>query len=106
MWIEDQQHPERHDWFVRWGSPYAKSEDDYAIVTRVQDETTGNMILFLGGLGLHGTEAAGEFVTNRRYLEMLDRQILNPNRNVQVVLKSPVINGAIGPPQVLAIHYW
>jgi hypothetical protein len=106
MWIEDTQHPERHDWKVIWGEAYNNSTDDYAIVSRVQDPTTGKVMIEIGGLGLHGTEAAGEFVTSPAYLNLLSRKIGNAQGNVQIVLKTSVINGETGSPAVLAVYYW
>ncbi len=75
MWIEDNQHPERRNWKVEWGEAYANSADDYAVVSRFQNPTTGRVMVEIGGLGLHGTQTAGEFVTNRTYLNTLSREI-------------------------------
>lgn len=106
MWIEDSQHPERRDWKVQWGEAYANSADDYAVVSRLQDPTTGRVTIEIGGLGLHGTQTAGEFVTNPTSLNTLSRELRNPQRNVQIVLRTPVINGEAGLPQVVAVYYW
>jgi hypothetical protein len=106
MWIEDSQHPERHDWKVLWGEAYVNSDVDYAVVSRVQDSTTGRVMIEIGGLGLHGTQTAGEFITNPAYLSLLSHDISNVQENVQIVLKTTVINGETGPPQVLAVYYW
>jgi hypothetical protein len=106
MWIEDTQHPERHDWKVQWGEAYVNSVSDYAVVSRVQDPTTGEIMIEIGGLGLHGTQVATEFITDPTYLNILSREIKNPHKNVQVVLKTTVIHGESGPPQVLTVYYW
>jgi hypothetical protein len=106
MWIEDAEHPERTDWGVPWGQAYSDSYDNYALITRSKDALSGQYTVEIGGLGLHGDQAAGEFVTNPLEMNALSNDLRDPNRNVQIVLKVEVVNGAAGPPQILAIHYW
>jgi len=106
MWIEDSQHPERTDWSVPWGEAYFDSYDNYALITRSKDPLSGQFTVEIGGLGLHGAQAAGEFVTNPSAMNGLSSDLRDPNKSVQIVLKVTVINGAAGPPQILAIHYW
>jgi hypothetical protein len=106
MWIEDSQHPERKDWSAPWGIAYSETHDDYALVTRTRDGLSGQISVEIGGLGLHASQAAGEFVTNPVYMNSLSRSLRDPNRNVQIVLKIYVIRGEAGPPQVVAENYW
>lgn len=106
MWIEDSQHPERKDWSAPWGIAYSESHDDYAIVTRCVNPLSGQVAIVVGGLGLHASQAAGEFVTNPVYMNTLSGDLSDQNRNMQVVLKINVINGEAGPPQVVASYYW
>lgn len=106
MWIEDSQHPERKDWSAPWGVAYSESHDDYALVTRSKNPLSGQVSIEIGGLGLHASQAAGEFVTNPNFLNSLSSSLRDPNRNVQIVLKINVIKGEAGPPQVVADHYW
>lgn len=106
MWIEDSQHPERRDWNYPWGEPYSSSRDDYALITRIRNPLSGQISVEIGGLGLHASHAAGEFVTNPAYMNNLSRSLRDPNRNVQIVLKINVIKGEAGPPQVVAENYW
>ena len=52
--------------------------------------------------------AAGEFLTDTRYLDAL-RRVAPPRwegRNLQVVLAASVIKGNSGPPRVVATHFW
>jgi hypothetical protein len=106
MWIEDSQHPERKDWSYAWGVAYSDSQDDYAIVTRSRDTPSGQISIEIGGLGLHASQVASEFVTNPTYMNSLSSSLRDPNRNVQIVLRVNVIKGEPGPPQVVAIYYW
>jgi hypothetical protein len=106
MWIEDAEHPERTDWSVPWGQAYSDSYDNYALITRSKDPLSGQYTVEIGGLGLHGDQAAGEFVTNPVEMNELSGDLGDPNRNVQIVLKVEVVNGAAGPPRIIAIQYW
>ena len=106
MWIEDSQHPERTDWSAPWGVAYSESYDDYALVTRCVNPLSGQVSIEMGGLGLHASQAAGEFVTNPAYMDSLSRSLSDQNRNVQIVLKINVIKGEAGPPQIVATYYW
>lgn len=60
------------------------------------------------GLGPFGTEAAGAFVTTPHYLEQIDKQLPRgwENRNVELVLKTEVIDGKAGPPVLVAATEW
>jgi hypothetical protein len=106
MWIEDAQHPERRNWSAPWGVPYTESNDDYSLVTRTRNPLSGQVTVVLGGLGMHASQAAGEFATNPASLNALSSSLRDPNRNVQIVLKINVVKGEAGPPQIVAEYYW
>lgn len=84
------------------------SADDYALVARFRDVTTGSMVVVLAGLGRNGSEAAAEFATNPHYLAWLHDQIGNDlhKKNLEIVLKTRVIDGKTGAPSVVALHRW
>lgn len=106
MWIEDGDHLEQRQMKVLWGVPYSNSYNEYALITRCHDPLTGQPVILIGGLGLHGTQAAGEFVSSHDNLARLSPGLRDSNLNVQIVLRIAVVNGAVAPPQVEAIHYW
>jgi hypothetical protein len=93
---------------------WANSEDastlteDYALVSRFFDPTTGRVILVAAGLHRHGTVAAGEFLTDPAALSELAR--LAPHglekQNLQVVLEAKIIGNNPGKPRILATHFW
>jgi hypothetical protein len=55
-----------------------------------------------------GTQAAGEFVTNPAYFAEAIKNAPRDwrQRNMQVVLSAKVMSGTVGPPSVLAVHFW
>jgi len=105
-WIEDLQNPNKRDWKGSGKMLYADSSTDFAIITRVLDRDTGNWILAAGGLGMHGTEAAGDLLTDPKLSRSLPDAIRSGDQNFQIVLKPTVIAGHTGAPQILAIHTW
>jgi hypothetical protein len=96
---------------VRWerdpSLPYS-SADDYALVARFHDTTTGSWVVVLAGVGRNGSEAAAEFATSPHYMQMLRDQAGSDfaNRNVEAVLKVSVVDGKTGAPSLLAVHVW
>jgi hypothetical protein len=99
--VFDTFHPE-----IRWTVPRGVvTGDDYAMVGMVASPATGGTVVFLSGLGSHGTAAAAEFLTESRYRDALNR-ILGRSANVQIILKAPVIRGVIGSPEVVASYTW
>jgi hypothetical protein len=84
------------------------SADDYALVARYRDNTTDSWVVVLAGIGRNGTEAAAEFASSPRYMELLRDQVGKDFkiRNVEAVLKVSVIDGKTGAPSILAVHAW
>ena len=106
--IRDRQNPSSQSWVHDPGIPYSTVIQDYAVVSRFLNPLTEKMVVVVGGMGRDATIAAGEFVTDPRYLEMLaSRAPRNWERkNLQVVLATDVVNGNTGPPRILATHFW
>jgi hypothetical protein len=106
--IRDHKNPARVLWRGDFQRPYSQVREDYAIVSRYMDPRTERMAVIVAGMGKDGTAAAGEFVTDPRYLETL-ASAAPPNwgnKNLQVVLATEVINGNAGPPRVLTTYFW
>ena len=106
--VQDTKNLQNTDWSVDFLKPYASVSTDYAIVARYRDPTTEGPVMVVAGLGPFGTEAAGAFVATPQYLEQLARQ-LPPgweNKNIEMVLKTQVIDGKAGPPVLIAETAW
>ena len=81
---------------------------DYAIVSRLLDSKTGQVLIAAAGIGANGTQAAGEFISNR---DELERAFKNappdwPKKNVQVLLETTVTDSVAGPPRLVASVSW
>jgi hypothetical protein len=107
MRIKDRQNPSAN-WSVDMGMQSNSLTADYGLVSRVYDPTTQRTVVVAAGIGVFGTQAAGEFLTDPQYMDQLARQ--SPagweHKSVQIVITTQVINGHSGPPRVLAVHYW
>jgi len=102
--IIDQMRPDAH-WSRDKTLPYS-SADDYALVARFRDATTGSWVVVLAGLGRNGTEAAAQFATSPHYMQMLRDDVGRDfsNLNIEALLKVNVIGGKTGAPSILAVH--
>jgi hypothetical protein len=105
-WIEDQQNPSSRRWSVVTGGEAMKQ--DFALVTRVIDPATDRIMVMVGGLWGFGTLAAGEFLSDPKYMAAFSQQAPAGwhKKNLQIVLSTEVIKGNSGPPKVLAFYAW
>jgi hypothetical protein len=108
MRIRDRKNPAQTQWTVDGRIPYSRLTEDYAIVSRVVDPLTERVVVTVAGMTKDGTIAAGEFVTEERYLAQLPARAPSgwERSNVQVVLGTELVNGVPGPPRILAASVW
>jgi hypothetical protein len=107
--LRDKQHPEQVLWrSVPPSEPYSKQTVDCAIIARFVDKDTEQTVLLLAGYAGEGTAAAGEFVTEPKYLALLAASAPSnwSGENIQIAIATDVINGSGGPPRILAAHFW
>ena len=106
-WIEDSKSPDRKNYFVNFGMPYSKLTQDYAIVARLANPTTGQMTVIAAGIGENGTIAAAEFLTDPSYIGVLANQAPKSwaSKNIEAVIATQVIDGKSGPPRVVAVEF-
>ena len=107
-WISDQQNPGFKDWLVDNSQPYAQVPRDYAIISRVQDPTTGRLLVTAAGLTKFGTAAAGEFLSDPQYIQgVVKRAPVDWDRkNMQIVIATKLVGESSGPPEIIATHFW
>ncbi|HEV2578922.1 MAG TPA: hypothetical protein VGU25_17080 [Acidobacteriaceae bacterium] len=112
IYIRDARRPSARDW--SWptdertrdqGSLGGPALQDYALISRIWDSKTGNVVVVIGGLYTYGTEAAGEALTSRSMMDAISRSapLNNSHQNIQIVLSTTVTDGTPGPPRVLAV---
>ncbi len=106
--ILDRQKGSQPIWRVDPKAPYSARQEDYAIISRFTDPRLEQPVLTIAGIGRDGTTAASEFVTHSKYLEILAKAAPADwqRKNLQVVIATEVIKGNVGPPRVVATHFW
>lgn len=85
-----------------------RTNEDYAIVTRVFHPDTQAMLVEVAGITQYGTEAGADLVTNRASLAeaLHDAPAGWQNKNLQLVLHVKVISGRPASPRVVKTHFW
>jgi hypothetical protein len=105
--IIDKQDPNRV-----WGSAntsvIGKTSEDFAIISRVFQSETGEILITAAGIFQYGTRAAGELLANAIFWEEFARQAPEgwQKKNLQIVFSVKVIDNTPGPPTLLATHFW
>ena len=94
-------------WKTRLGNR-GETIEDFAIVGRLLDSKTGQFTVTTAGIGPNGTQAAGEFVANPKYLEAALRNAPAnwQSKNLEIVLQTTVTDSVAGPPYAVAAYYW
>jgi hypothetical protein len=108
FWIEDRQNPARRNRIVDYSKPYLDLGEDYAVISRGLEPTTGRMAVMIGGLTGYGTMAAAEFLSNPSLMEAAIQQAPRDwrRKNIQFVIATKVIDGGSGPPRVVDRYFW
>jgi hypothetical protein len=106
--VRDRAHPDRTDWKLLNSWPYWRISADYAIVSRVFNRHTDRMVVVAAGITHFGTAGAGEFLTRPEYFADAVARLPHDwqTRNVQIVLRIPVLQETSGHPEVLAVEVW
>lgn len=104
-WIVDTKENKPTPWSLDTKSHITAVTRDYALVARVHDEDTGQIEMIIAGIGMSGTAAAGEFMTNPAMVEELRRKVGPRFRDgdFEAVLSTDVVNGLAGSAKILAV---
>lgn len=103
--IQDRTNPSR-----RWDESSASPGGgvDYALISRLFDSRTGDVLICAAGLGHGGTQVAGEFLTSAHYMDAAFHSAPRDwkRRNVQVLLKTELVGGNPGPAKIIDTWVW
>jgi len=104
--IGDAMSPSKRQWVEGPGS--IPAPEDYGLISRVLDPTTGHIVITAAGIMQFGTQAAGECIVDDGCLAQAEK--LAPGdwskANVQMVIETTVIGGTPGKARVLAARLW
>jgi hypothetical protein len=95
-------------WKAEGETPDGYATLDYALVTRVFESRTGQILIIASGITTFGTQAATDFLLDPKLFSQLSKS-MPPDwaaRNFQVLLSARVIGATPGPPQVVTAYFW
>ena len=94
-------------WFVPQKDDGNPSED-YVLVCRLKNSSTGGLLVVVAGVKQFGTEAAGRLVSDPDELAVVARGLKAgwENKNLQIVLRVRVIGNTPAQPEVAASYVW
>src|SRR5215469_626020 len=108
--IQDRQKTSARKWRNENGLdiPLTSLSEDYALISRVVDPTTGQLVVTAAGIMAYGTRAAGEFLTDTAYMEQAVKFAPGDwtHKNIQIVLSTRIVGENNGPPRVEAAYVW
>ncbi len=89
-------------------TPDGHTPEDYAIVSRIFNSKTGELLIGVAGIYQYGTRAAGEFLTSPNSMaELVARAPQDwEKRSLQVLLHTAVVGEIPGPPTVVDVSFW
>ena len=95
----------------QWSVPATNdgsAEEDYVLVCRLRNPSTGGFVVVVAGLKQFGTEAGGRLVSDPDQLALLLRDLPAgwESKNLQVVSHVRVIGNTPAQPEVAAWHQW
>lgn len=88
--------------------PDGRTTEDYAVVSRIFDSKSGELLITAAGVTQYGTRAAGEFLTSAPLMRALAANAPRdwPKKNLQVLLSTKIVNETPGPPKIVKTHFW
>jgi len=105
LWIEDRNTPGK-----RWLNKLDQKGhviQDFGVATRLLDSKTGQLVITVAGITGPGTDAAAQLISDPQYLgPALKLAPADGKKNMQFVVKTEVVEGVAGRPQVVASYFW
>jgi len=105
--IVDRRHPGPM-WSFDFAKPVTVNSKDYAIVARLHSDLTEGPVAVIAGLGASATESAGEFLSSPEYLQQINSVAPADwrNKNLELVLEVPIVDGQASHAHIVASEFW
>ena len=113
IYIRDAEDPGDRSWSQVTGNTIEQqqtlrggpAQHDYALISRVRNPQTGQVVVIIGGLYAYGTQAAGEFITDPDLMRSIAPALsrTSKNQNLQIVLETTITDETPGVPKVLKL---
>ena len=107
-WISDREHPGSKFGYIDSRNIDLDIKEDYAIVVRMVDTRTKEIVVIAAGITPYGTQSAGEFATDPAMIAELARRAPPDwsHKNMEILIKTDLIDGETGAPQIVASTFW
>lgn len=107
-WIKDTTNPSNQNWRIEESSSAGNPSKEYALVTRAIAESTGQWWVGIAGLTGAGTVAAQQMLVDRKAMDALVQKLPKgwENKNLQIVLEIPMVDGSPGAAKVIGSYCW
>jgi hypothetical protein len=85
-----------------------KVTEDYALISRVFEQRSGQPVVSVAGITDFGTAAAAEFISDESLLAsaFTDAPKQWERKNLQLIIRTEVVGHTAGKPQYVARHIW
>lgn len=105
-WVVDTKTGRPSEWSLDLKAPITSVTRDYAIIARIHAEDTGQPQVIVAGIGMSGTAAAGELLTNPAQMEALRLRVGDAfdKCDFEAVISTDVVNGLAGTPKILTVE--
>jgi hypothetical protein len=107
LWIEDRDAPGKR-WLNKLDDR-GQVIEDFGVATRLLDSKTGQLVITVAGITGPGTDAAAQLISDPQYLGPALKSApgdWKKKKNLQFVVKTEVVEGVAGRPQVVASYFW
>lgn len=104
-YIRDANAPDNRQWHIHLQDKMTVVNRDYALIARIHSDSLERVVVVAAGIGMSGTAAAGEFLSDPAEVKELERRIgyRNRNRDFEAVLETDVDNGIAGAARIVAL---
>jgi hypothetical protein len=91
-----------------WYTKHGPTGEDYGLVTRLVDSSTGQFVVLVAGVEASGSDAAADLVIHPDALEKLLRDAPKDwsQRNVQILVSTTVKDSVAGPARIIDVYVW
>lgn len=106
LWIEDRNTPGKR--LLNQLDQKGQVIEDFGVATRLLDAKTGQLVITVAGITAPGTDAAAQLISDPVYLAPALKSAPADwkKKNLQFVVKTEVVEGVAGRPQVIASYFW
>lgn len=105
-WIVDTRTGKPSPWSLDLKTPITSVTHDFAIIARIHAEDTGQPEVIIAGIGMSGTAAAGELLSDPAQMEVLRQRVGKAfdKGDFEAVISTDVVNGIAGTPRIVSVE--